>query len=602
MYNQIKSAQTAIQKDHSYSNSIGLTVSDLSTNCQMAKPQPSTSSDKTQNVWQLKYDQDNPVYKVEIEKDSGDQRDNVSLNKEKSEITLTRLSDDKDHDDDSNEEEKDENIEISEGTVETNSGLPVVQDVQLTVVPNDQTAKRTPKMPTTFQDKLPDTFEVTCKKLRALFHKSLFHSGSVGKCIEVGDQMLTPNEFEHRARSKAKKYKASIHYQGFPIQKLFEAGLLVDRKSNTKIYHDKYENKYPAIIVSNIDPLWSEDDSNEDEKDENTEETVESQDKLKRTRKRKIEKDFYYYEKNEGTEDVKEGELPKLLIPMLKMEKIQLTMCDLCGKTFYFISEMRKHKKTHKNSIEPSLKNAILPPSVEVDKIQTFTCEVCTKVFHDKEELSEHVVKNHFHLLEVPDVSSKKQKIETSKQKLSQQNEELSETRNQLEQTMETIKDLNEEIETTGERTTYDTLVHIVKKPVDEVLLKEINDTFDDLIFGSINKPLETTTQAKITDDSDDTCSTHTSTRSVILMQRQTQSYELNPFHESMSSQNENTPKSVILQRRPEGQEMPMDQDVVAAPYDQGINQEEVFMNDNVSQASSGEERLFIDESDPLES
>ena len=144
-----------------------------------------------------------------------------------------------------------------------NSGLPVIQNVQVLepVLPNVQNTKRALKLPSSLPNMLPDIFEVTCKGLKALFHKSLFHSGAHGKCIQFGNQMLRPNEFEHRAGSRAKKYKASIYYQGYPIKNLFEAGLLIDRKSNLKFNQNQHEKKYQGKIVgsrsfvSNIDPL-----------------------------------------------------------------------------------------------------------------------------------------------------------------------------------------------------------------------------------------------------------------------------------------------------------------------------------------------------------
>jgi len=47
---------------------------------------------------------------------------------------------------------------------------------------------------------------VRCKSTTAQLYKTKYESGSKGKCILLGDEWLTPNEFEDRAGSKAKKY------------------------------------------------------------------------------------------------------------------------------------------------------------------------------------------------------------------------------------------------------------------------------------------------------------------------------------------------------------------------------------------------------------
>lgn len=47
---------------------------------------------------------------------------------------------------------------------------------------------------------------VRCKSTTALLYSNKYETGSKGKCIQLGDEWLTPNEFEDRAGSKAKKY------------------------------------------------------------------------------------------------------------------------------------------------------------------------------------------------------------------------------------------------------------------------------------------------------------------------------------------------------------------------------------------------------------
>jgi len=53
-----------------------------------------------------------------------------------------------------------------------------------------------------------------------------YESGSKGKCIQLGDEWLTPNEFEDRAGSKAKKYLSSIKCLGRPLRVFVNSGEL----------------------------------------------------------------------------------------------------------------------------------------------------------------------------------------------------------------------------------------------------------------------------------------------------------------------------------------------------------------------------------------
>ena len=48
---------------------------------------------------------------------------------------------------------------------------------------------------------LKNTFEVRCKDLRGMLCTDKFASGPIGKCIQIGQDWLTPEEFELRAGS-----------------------------------------------------------------------------------------------------------------------------------------------------------------------------------------------------------------------------------------------------------------------------------------------------------------------------------------------------------------------------------------------------------------
>ena len=68
--------------------------------------------------------------------------------------------------------------------------------------------------------------QVRCKALSALLYVSKYESGSKGKCILVGDEWMTPNEFEEKAGSKAKKYLSSIKCLGRPLRAYVNSGEL----------------------------------------------------------------------------------------------------------------------------------------------------------------------------------------------------------------------------------------------------------------------------------------------------------------------------------------------------------------------------------------
>ena len=54
-------------------------------------------------------------------------------------------------------------------------------------------------------------FQVKCKDTVGLMYKSKFGSGGRGKCMKVGNEWMTPNEFEQLAgRASSKDWKRSV--------------------------------------------------------------------------------------------------------------------------------------------------------------------------------------------------------------------------------------------------------------------------------------------------------------------------------------------------------------------------------------------------------
>ena len=74
--------------------------------------------------------------------------------------------------------------------------------------------------------KLGAVMNVRCKSTTAILYSNKYETGSKGKCIQLGDEWLTPNEFEDRAGSKAKKYLSSIKCMGRPLRVYVNSGEL----------------------------------------------------------------------------------------------------------------------------------------------------------------------------------------------------------------------------------------------------------------------------------------------------------------------------------------------------------------------------------------
>ena len=74
--------------------------------------------------------------------------------------------------------------------------------------------------------KLTPIVSVMCNGMLATMDTSKFVSGSIGKSIQLGEEWLTPNEFEKRSGSRSKKYVESIKCLGHPLQFFVDNGEL----------------------------------------------------------------------------------------------------------------------------------------------------------------------------------------------------------------------------------------------------------------------------------------------------------------------------------------------------------------------------------------
>ena len=77
------------------------------------------------------------------------------------------------------------------------------------------------------QSKLASVLNVRCKSTTALLYTNKYETGSKGTCIQLGDEWLTPNEFQYiSGRETAKDWKRSIRHCGKSMKLLLTKGIL----------------------------------------------------------------------------------------------------------------------------------------------------------------------------------------------------------------------------------------------------------------------------------------------------------------------------------------------------------------------------------------
>ena len=104
--------------------------------------------------------------------------------------------------------------------------------------------------PVSTNPKLTPIVKVKCKDTFAFMDTKKFVSGGIGKCIQLGEEWLTPNEFEKRSGSRSKKYLNSIKCLGLPLRFFVDNGQLDN--SGMKKVHNKMVSK---TIQPNTPPV-----------------------------------------------------------------------------------------------------------------------------------------------------------------------------------------------------------------------------------------------------------------------------------------------------------------------------------------------------------
>ena len=71
-------------------------------------------------------------------------------------------------------------------------------------------------------------YVVKCNGKKGIFSLPSFHSGQIGKSIQVGNKRMTPNQFEKAAGSRSKKYKRSLKINGEALGKFLHRNHIKD--------------------------------------------------------------------------------------------------------------------------------------------------------------------------------------------------------------------------------------------------------------------------------------------------------------------------------------------------------------------------------------
>ena len=64
-------------------------------------------------------------------------------------------------------------------------------------------------------------FEVVCGQETGLFDLTLFGPGGGSRCIQFGEHLITPIEFEALAGKKTRNWKTNLKVDGKPIKSYF---------------------------------------------------------------------------------------------------------------------------------------------------------------------------------------------------------------------------------------------------------------------------------------------------------------------------------------------------------------------------------------------
>ena len=98
--------------------------------------------------------------------------------------------------------------------------------------------------------------DISCGAEKALFDVTLYGPGGGSRCIQFGEHLITPIEFEALAGRKARNWKINIKFEGKPIKSLFEAGTLKSCDKSCACVNCNIGRKYPTDLELLIEKVY----------------------------------------------------------------------------------------------------------------------------------------------------------------------------------------------------------------------------------------------------------------------------------------------------------------------------------------------------------
>ena len=114
-------------------------------------------------------------------------------------------------------------------------------------------------MPFLFQMRVNDRskrLEVLCGGEAGLLDPALYGPGGGSRCIQFGEHLITPIEFEALSGKKSRNWKLNLRVDGKPIKALFENNILTTCEKNCSCTNCLIGRKYPTDLELLIEKVY----------------------------------------------------------------------------------------------------------------------------------------------------------------------------------------------------------------------------------------------------------------------------------------------------------------------------------------------------------
>ena len=100
------------------------------------------------------------------------------------------------------------------------------------------------------------TFEVVCGGEAGLFQPAQYGPGGGSRCIQFGEHLITPIEFEALAGKKSRNWKLNLKVEGKPIKTLFENKTLTTCEKDCFCTNCVIGKEYPTDLELLIEKVY----------------------------------------------------------------------------------------------------------------------------------------------------------------------------------------------------------------------------------------------------------------------------------------------------------------------------------------------------------